>query len=424
MNLRDLKIGVIGLGYVGLPLACAISKKRRIIGFDINSDRIDELKKFYDHTNEVSSKDLRNSNLKFTFKENDLSELNCFIVTVPTPVNKLNKPDLKPLKSATRLVSKFLKKGSIVIYESTVYPGATEEVCAKIIEQQTGMILNKDFYLGYSPERINPGDKKHTITKIKKITSGSNAYSSELVNSLYSSFIKAGTYSSSSIRVAEAAKVIENTQRDVNIALINELSMLFNKMQIDTSEVLKAANTKWNFLNFSPGLVGGHCIGVDPYYLTYKAKKVGFDPKMILAGRKINNGMTGYIIQKVRSLLKENSKEMSSSNILVLGATFKENCPDIRNSKSLELSFELQKQSHQLDLYDPNITKDAIIELADLNLVKLPKRKHYDCIILAVSHKVFFELGIKNIRACLKDSNSILLDLKSMFPAVYSDFRL
>ena len=422
MSHLDLKIGIIGLGYVGLPLAAEFGKSREVLGFDINITRIDELKSGLDSTLEISKEELKfSSGLRFSSKINDLKDCTCFIVTVPTPIDKHNQPDLNPLINASKSIGSILKRNDIVIFESTVYPGASEEVCAPELEKASGLKLNEDFSIGYSPERINPGDKEHRLPNIKKITSGSNIESAKIINDLYSSIINAGTFLASSIKVAEAAKVIENTQRDVNIALINELALIFEKLDINTEEVLKAAGTKWNFLSFSPGLVGGHCIGVDPYYLTFKAQSLGYQPEIILAGRRLNDSMGQQAaLQLVKKLVKE-GVSVPDSKILVMGLTFKENCPDTRNTKVYNLIDELKDHGAIIDVYDPWVKE--LSSHKHFQLIDSIKQASYDAIVIAVSHKEFIEMGIKKIRSFGK-SKHIIFDLKYSFPADETDLRL
>ena len=422
MSHLDLKIGIIGLGYVGLPLAAEFGKSREVIGFDINITRIDELKSGLDSTLEISKEELKlSSGLRFSSKINDLKDCTCFIVTVPTPIDKHNQPDLNPLINASKSIGSILKRNDIVIFESTVYPGASEEVCAPELEKASGLKLNEDFSIGYSPERINPGDKEHRLPNIKKITSGSNIESAKIINDLYSSIITAGTFLASSIKVAEAAKVIENTQRDVNIALINELALIFEKLDINTEEVLKAAGTKWNFLSFSPGLVGGHCIGVDPYYLTFKAQSLGYQPEIILAGRRLNDSMGQQAaLQLVKKIAKE-GVSINDSKILVMGLTFKENCPDTRNTKVYNLIDELKDHGATIDVYDPWVKE--LSSHKHFQLIDSIKQASYDAIVIAVSHKEFIEMGIKKIRSFGK-SKHIIFDLKYSFPADETDLRL
>ncbi len=417
-----IKVGVLGLGYVGLPLALEFSKVTPVVAYDVNSDRVSNLKDGIDKTLEVDKDELKSlSSLSFTSSIEDLRECNFYIVTVPTPIDSSNQPDLSPLLKATSSIAKILSCGDIVVYESTVYPGATEEECAPILESESGLKLNKDFFLGYSPERINPGDKNHSLTNIVKVTSGSNAETARKVDSVYKKIIKAGTYMAPSIKIAEAAKVIENTQRDVNIALINELALIFNLLELDTEEVLKAAETKWNFISFRPGLVGGHCIGVDPYYLTHKAQSVGYNPEVILAGRKLNDGMGSYVANQLSKFMMSKMIDLRRSHILIMGLTFKENCPDIRNSKVPSIAHALDKIGAKVSIYDPWIDQD--LHLKDLNLISHPKEKDYDAIILAVPHTIFKELGIEKIKSYAKEK-SVIYDLKYMFNASDSDIRL
>jgi UDP-N-acetyl-D-glucosamine/UDP-N-acetyl-D-galactosamine dehydrogenase len=433
MDLEDLKIGVIGLGYVGLPLAVEFSKKFLTVGFDINSSRIIDLKKNIDATLEVTSLDLKNAiDLSFTNDIKILKECNFYIITVPTPINQANQPDLDPLVSASNLVGEILKPGDIVVYESTVYPGATEEVCIPILEKMSKLIcfnmsnlddLSNGFYVGYSPERVNPGDKSHTVANIIKITSGSTLSAAQFIDRVYREIISAGTHLANSIRIAEAAKVIENTQRDVNIALINEFAMLFDLLDIDTEEVLKAAGTKWNFLPFSPGLVGGHCIGVDPYYLTHKAQLIGYHPEIILAGRRINDGMGSYVVQRLVKEMVCKEIPMVNAKVLIMGLTFKENCPDIRNTKVIDIIDELQKYNIEVDVYDPWVSNDDALKEYNINLIKKLDEDNYDGIILAVSHKQFLEMGVSKIKK-LGHKKSIVFDVKCLFPSDTFDIRL
>lgn len=411
-------IAIIGLGYVGLPLAVEFSKKYKVIGFDISRQRVNELKNAHDKTLEVSKEELQNAitnKILFTCKEEELKQANIYIVTVPTPIDKNKQPDLTPLLKASQTIGGVLKKDDIVIYESTVYPGATEEDCVPVLEEVSGLKFNKDFFCGYSPERINPGDKEHTVSKILKVTSGSTPKIAKKVDELYKSVITAGTYKAKSIKVAEAAKVIENTQRDINIAFINELAMIFNKMNIDTKAVLEAAKTKWNFLPFSPGLVGGHCIGVDPYYLTHKAGELGFHPEMILAGRRINDNMGQYVASQIIKLMIKNKITILNSKVLMLGITFKENCPDIRNSKVIDVIDELKEFGCKVDVCDPWVDKEEVKSVYGLH-VKDIKRLHvkgYDAVVLAVAHDEFKDLDIKDtlaydIKSVLKKSDGRL----------------
>ena len=417
-------IAIVGLGYVGFPLAIEFAKKYHVIGYDLNKSRIQQLEKYEDVTQEVSSLEIKNSLLlKLTYKIEDIKDCDTFIVTVPTPITENKEPDLSPLKNASKIVGKCLKKDDVVIYESTVYPGATEEVCVPLLESQSGLSFNKDFYVGYSPERINPGDKDHKLSSIIKVTSASTKDSADYVDWLYSTIIDAGTYQATSIKVAEAAKVIENTQRDVNIALINELSIIFNAIGIDTEEVLKVAGTKWNFLPFRPGLVGGHCIGVDPYYLTYKAQSLGYTPEIILAGRRLNDGMGSYIASQLTMAMKERNMEVLGSNILIMGLTFKENCPDIRNTKVVDVINSLSEVGSNVECYDPWINKSEISSLHGINMIDKPKKKFYDAIVLAVAHEEFVSIKEKDLIDYAK-KNYIIYDLKYILPQGSSDLRL
>ena len=420
--MKEYKIGIIGLGYVGLPLALEFSKRYKVIGFDTNKSRVNNLLLNIDHTNEVSSKDLRKTACKFTSDIGDLSSVNCFIVTVPTPIYKNKIPDLRPLKSASKLVASLLKNKDIVIYESTVYPGATEEICLPILESNSGLILNNDFSLGYSPERINPGDKKHRLTNIKKVVSASNNLALAEIAKLYSSIVTAGVHKAASIKIAEAAKVIENTQRDLNIAFINELSLLFSKLEIDTEEVLKAAETKWNFLSFRPGLVGGHCIGVDPYYLTYKSKQIGFNPKITLAGRGINDAMPAQVVKKLKQNLIKRFGHQENFKILILGATFKENCPDTRNSKVSDLvsQSKIKLKGCEVNIIDPYLDYK---EIFGAKLISKLKSNYFHAVIIAVGHKEFRKYDEIILRSALK-KNGIIFDLKYLLPTGHSDLRI
>ncbi|MBS1486813.1 MAG: nucleotide sugar dehydrogenase [Bacteroidetes bacterium] len=414
------KIGIIGLGYVGLPLAVEFGKILPVVGFDINQSRIDELKKGIDRTLEVDSHELKEAkNLSFSFAPADLKEVNYFIVTVPTPVDEFHVPDLRPLQSASKTVGAVLKKGDVVIYESTVYPGCTEEVCVPILEKESGLKFNIDFFAGYSPERINPGDKQHRLPTIKKITSGSTPAVADKVDQLYGKIIKAGTHKASSLKVAEAAKVIENSQRDLNIAFVNELALIFQKIGIDTHEVLAAAGTKWNFLPFKPGLVGGHCIGVDPYYLTHKAESLGYHPEVILSGRRINDNMPVYIANEVIKLMAKNQLPIYSGKILVLGLTFKENCPDIRNSKVVDVIRELSSFGANVDVYDPQADAEEVKHEYNLALVKTLDKKYHG-IVLAVSHREFASLDWN----ALKEPHAVVYDVKGFLDRTLITARL
>jgi len=413
----EYKIAVIGLGYVGLPLAHAFSNKYKVVGFDIAQSRIDELLKGFDKTFELVSEQLNeaiDNGMQFTSSLDDISDCNIYIVTVPTPITKNKQPDLSPLIKASEFVGKVLKVNDIVIYESTVYPGATEEDCAPVLESISGLKFNKDFFCGYSPERINPGDKEHTITKIKKVTSGSNLEIGKKVDDLYASIITAGTHLAPTIKVAEAAKVIENSQRDINIAFVNELAMIFNKMGIDTLDVLKAAGTKWNFLPFKPGLVGGHCIGVDPYYLTHKAEEFGHNPEVILAGRRINDNMGIYIANQVIKLLIKKEHKIADARVLVLGITFKENCPDIRNSKAIDVINELKDFGCKVDFYDSWADKNEVKKEYGLDMIQGPQLNlgNYDAILLAVAHDEFKKLNLEKVK------NQVVYDIKSVLDDV------
>jgi UDP-N-acetyl-D-galactosamine dehydrogenase len=425
MDITRKTIAIIGLGYVGLPLAVEFGKKRTVIGFDIKQQRILQLLSGVDHTNECTAEELKEARqLTFSSDPMCLKDADIFIVTVPTPVDKANRPDLNPLIKATETVGKVLKQGNIVIYESTVYPGATEEICVPVLEKLSGLAFNKDFYCGYSPERINPGDKSHRLPSIKKVTSGSTDEASKCIDLLYSEIITAGTYVASSIKVAEAAKVIENTQRDLNIALMNELSLIFHKLGIDTLEVLEAAETKWNFLPFKPGLVGGHCIGVDPYYLTHKAQEMGYHPEVILAGRRINDSMAKYVADETVKLMLQKKLPVLSCKILVLGLTFKENCPDLRNSKVIDIVKRLKTYNTTVDIYDPWVNlEEAKFEYKIDCLSNLPENNTYSAIILAVSHDEFKSLGIEKIKL-FGISNSVIFDVKGIFDKNSVDGRL
>ena len=415
----EISIAVIGLGYVGLPLALEFSKKYPVIGYDLNNERIGELKKGHDRTGEVDFKGLDDSGkLVLSSKPLSIKDANIYIITVPTPVDKNNTPNLKPLENASELVGSVLSRGNIVIYESTVYPGATEEKCVPILEGVSNLVYNKGFFCGYSPERINPGDKKHTLVNIKKITSGSNRESAKFVERLYSKIIKAGVFPASSIAVAEAAKVIENTQRDVNIALINELALIFNKLNIDTTEVLEAAGTKWNFLPFKPGLVGGHCIGVDPYYLTHKAVEIGYKPEIIIAGRRINDSMGNFIAEQTILRLIKNNINPSKAKIAILGVTFKENCPDLRNTKVVDIKENLEKYNCKVIVSDEYAEKNESISELNIKLVDLEQIEKMDALIIALEHKKYTQFNIKDFEKFL-NPNGCLIDVKSIYEVDY-----
>ncbi|CAH9062497.1 UDP-N-acetyl-D-glucosamine 6-dehydrogenase [Pseudoalteromonas haloplanktis] len=424
MEVSNKKIGVIGLGYVGLPLAIEFGKKYATLGFDINKSRVEQLLAGHDSTLEVSDEELKASPfMSYSFTPSDLESCNVYIITVPTPIDEHNQPDLTPLVKASQMLGSVVQKGDILVYESTVYPGATEEVCIPEVEKVSGLKFNVDFFAGYSPERINPGDKEHRVTNILKVTSGSTPEIAEQVDQLYKSIITAGTHKASSIKVAEAAKVIENTQRDVNIALINELSIIFNKLDIDTLEVLEAAGTKWNFLPFRPGLVGGHCIGVDPYYLTHKAQSVGYHPEMILAGRRLNDGMGEYVVsQLIKKMLKKRI-HVEGANVLVMGLTFKENCPDLRNTKIVDIVSELKEYNINVDITDPWCSNEEAKHEYGLSLVENVQDNHYDAIILAVGHNQFKDLGAEKIRSYGKQEH-VLYDLKYLLDKSNVDMRL
>lgn len=423
-DLKDIKIAVIGLGYVGLPLAVEFGKKYQTLGFDINQARISELNNGSDSTLEVSDEELAaTTNLNYSCQPEDLRSANVYIVTVPTPIDQHKQPDLTPLIKASEMLGKIVSKDDIIIYESTVYPGATEEACIPVVEKVSGLVFNKDFYAGYSPERINPGDKEHRVTNILKVTSGSTPEIATIVDDLYRSIITAGTHKASSIKVAEAAKVIENTQRDVNIALINELSIIFNKLGIDTLEVLEAAGTKWNFLPFRPGLVGGHCIGVDPYYLTHKAQIVGYHPEMILAGRRLNDGMGAYVVSQLVKNMLHKRIQVEGANVLIMGLTFKENCPDLRNTKIVDIVSELKEYNINVDITDPWCSSEQAEHEYNLTLTEKPETGKYDAIILAVAHNEFKVMGVEEIRK-LGKSEHVLYDLKYILPKESVDMRL
>ena len=424
LEVTDFRLAIIGLGYVGLPLAIEFGKQRSVVGFDINQARVDELKSGQDHTLEVSPEELKAAqHLSFTTRPDDLRVCNCFIVTVPTPIDEHKQPDLIPLLKASETIGKVLKSGDVVIYESTVYPGATEEDCVPILEKYSNLKFNHEFFVGYSPERINPGDKEHRVTTIKKVTSGSTPAIAHLVDELYRQIITAGTHKAASIRVAEAAKVIENTQRDINIALINELALIFNKMGIDTEAVLEAAGSKWNFLPFRPGLVGGHCIGVDPYYLTHKAQAVGYHPEIILAGRRLNDSMGAYVANQLIKAMIKRRIQIEGARVLVMGLTFKENCPDLRNTRVVDIVAELHDYHCTVDIYDPWVSIAEAEREYGISPVQQPDSAAYDGIILAVAHREFKTMGVETIRGFGR-SNHVIYDLKYLFPADATDFRL
>ena len=424
-DIDSCKIGVIGLGYVGLPLAIEFGKQLRTIGYDISNDRVTELRAGRDSTLEVSPEELqRSEHITYTDCLDDLSECNVYIVTVPTPIDGSKRPNLAPLQNASKALGSVIGKGDVVIYESTVYPGATEEVCIPIIESVSGLTYNEEFFAGYSPERINPGDKEHRVTNILKVTSGSTPEVADFVDALYRKIIAAGTHKASSIRVAEAAKVIENTQRDVNIALINELTLIFDRLGIDTEEVLEAAGTKWNFLPFRPGLVGGHCIGVDPYYLTHKAQEIGYHPDMILAGRRVNDGMGAYVAQRTVKLMTQRKIHVSGSRVLVMGLAFKEDCPDLRNTRVVDIIDEFNSYNANVDVFDPWVDPDEAMEEYAITVQTTPPQENsYDAIILAVGHHQFREMGADRIRSLGKEQ-CVLFDVKYLLPKEKVDARL
>jgi UDP-N-acetyl-D-galactosamine dehydrogenase len=423
-DLPYLKIAIIGLGYVGLPLAVEFGKIRPVLGFDINLKRIAQLKEGRDLTQETEPEELQAAiHLSFITNSEDLRACNCFIITVPTPIDSHKRPDLGPLIAASQTVGKVLKEGDIVIYESTVYPGCTEEECVPVLEKFSGLKFNQDFFCGYSPERINPGDKQHRLTTIKKVTSGSTPVVAELVDELYKQIITAGTHKASSIKVAEAAKVIENTQRDLNIALINELAVIFNRLGIDTQAVLEAAGSKWNFLPFRPGLVGGHCISVDPYYLTFKAESIGYNPQIILAGRRLNDGMGAYVVGQLVKAMTKRSLQVNGARILVMGLAFKENCPDLRNTRVVDIVKELKDYNCCVDVFDPWVSAEDAMNEYGISTIKQPTPANYDAIIVAVAHTQFREMGVEVVRSFGK-SDHLLYDLKYLFPAEASDLRL
>ena len=424
LSVENTKLAVIGLGYVGLPLAVEFGKQQPVVGFDISATRIDALNAGHDTTLEVSDEDLSAAkNLRFSSELEDIKHCNVYIVTVPTPIDAHKRPDLTALISASEAIGRVLDRGDVVIYESTVYPGATEEDCVPALERVSGLRFNEDFFVGYSPERINPGDKEHRLTTITKITSGSTPAVADFVDELYGAIIVAGTHKASSIRIAEAAKVIENTQRDLNIALINELAIIFNRMGIDTEEVLKAAGTKWNFLPFRPGLVGGHCIGVDPYYLTYKAEAIGYHPQIILSGRRLNDGMGAYVAEQMIKALLKKRIQVQDARILVMGLAFKENCPDLRNTRVVDIITELQDYGIHVDVHDPWVDASEAEQEYGINLIPHPEAEKYDGVILAVAHDEFAAIGGDGIRK-LGRENHVLFDLKYILPANQSDLRL
>lgn len=425
MDLRGKTLAIIGLGYVGLPLAVEFGKRRAVIGFDINPKRVAELRSGEDHTLECSRSELKDArHLRYSSTPEDLKAAEVFIVTVPTPVDQANRPDVTPLVKASETVGKALKKGDVVIYESTVFPGATEEVCVPVLERHSGLKFNVDFFCGYSPERINPGDKEHRLPSIKKVTSGSTPAVADGVDALYAEIVTAGTHKASSIKVAEAAKVIENTQRDLNIALMNELSLIFHRLGIDTLEVLQAAGTKWNFLPFRPGLVGGHCIGVDPYYLTHKAQEVGYHPEVILAGRRINDNMAKHVADETVKLMLRKGLPVLGSKVLVLGLTFKENCPDVRNTKVVDIVRTLATYNTEVDVYDPWISVDEAKHEYGLKcLSEVPTAGKYAAVVLAVGHRQFMELGVEGIRSFCQPG-AVVYDVKSVLPLGAADGRL
>jgi len=424
MTLQEARLAIIGLGYVGLPLAVEFGKKTEVVGFDINKSRVAELESGVDNTLETSTEELKDAvHLSFTTDTNKLKNCNVFIVTVPTPIDKNKNPDLTPLIKASEMLGKVISKNSIVIYESTVYPGATEEVCLPVIEKESGLIFNKDFYAGYSPERINPGDKEHRVTTILKVTSGSTPKVANFVDDLYKSIITAGTHKASSIKVAEASKVIENVQRDVNIALINEFAMIFSRLGIDTEEVLQASGTKWNFLPFRPGLVGGHCIGIDPYYLTHKAQELGYNPEIIQASRRLNDSMGEYVVAQALKLMLKKRIHISDSNVLILGLAFKENCPDLRNTRIVDIVDELKEFGANVDVYDPWVDKEEARSEYGLELIDKPKENNYDCILVAVAHDEFKQMGADKIHQ-LGNKNHVLYDIKYLLDSTKVDGRL
>ena len=424
IKLEDVHIGIIGLGYVGLPLAVEFGKKFATIGLDVNSERIAELKAGTDSSLEVEPKELKLAEkLSYTLHPEDLKGCNVYIVTVPTPIDQHKRPDLSPLIGASRMLGALVSPGDVAIFESTVYPGATEEVCVPIIEELSGLTFNRDFFVGYSPERINPGDKEHRVVNIKKVTSGSTPEVADFVDNLYRQVITAGTHKASSVKVAEAAKVIENTQRDVNIALINELALIFNRLGIDTQEVLDAAGSKWNFLPFRPGLVGGHCIGVDPYYLTHKAQAIGYHPEMILAGRRINDGMGSYVVSEVVKLMIKNQLQVAGSRVLIMGLTFKENCPDLRNTRVVDMVEEFKTYQAEVDVYDPWVIPAEAVREYGIEPIRELHKNSYSAVLLAVAHREFVDMGAEKLRSFCK-AGGILYDIKHTLPNAVTDGRL
>ncbi|MCW9053466.1 MAG: Vi polysaccharide biosynthesis UDP-N-acetylglucosamine C-6 dehydrogenase TviB [Motiliproteus sp.] len=422
--LNDVKIAVVGLGYVGLPLAASFGRKYKTVGFDIKAARVAELREGRDSTQEMTSEELACSDqLSFSCNAGDITDCNVYIVTVPTPIDDSKQPDLTPLVKASEMLGKLLSSEDTIIYESTVFPGATEEVCVPILERQSGLTFNRDFFVGYSPERINPGDKAHRLETILKVTSGSTPEIADFVDALYASIITAGTHKASSLKVAEAAKVIENTQRDLNIALINELAIIFDKLEIDTGEVLAAAGTKWNFLPFRPGLVGGHCISIDPYYLTHKAQSIGYHPEIILAGRRLNDGMGAFVVSKIIKMMTQKKIQVVDSKVLIMGLTFKENCPDLRNTRVIDMINELGEYHAKVDVYDPWADAEEAYEEYGIELVNKPDQSAYDAIILAVGHNQFAEMSVKEIRSLGKEKH-VLYDIKHLLPVDEVDGRL
>jgi UDP-N-acetyl-D-galactosamine dehydrogenase len=424
MQLSDIKLAIIGLGYVGLPLAVEFGRKRQVVGYDINQERIDELKAGRDSTLETTGDELKAAaHLTYTVLPDDLRTCNCYIVTVPTPIDNYKRPDLRPLLGASKTLAKILKKEDIVIYESTVYPGCTEEDCVPVLEAGSGLKFNQDFYCGYSPERINPGDKEHRLSTVKKVTAGSTPAVADLVDALYKEIVTAGTHRAESIRVAEAAKVIENTQRDLNIALVNELALIFNRMAIDTEAVLRAAGSKWNFLPFRPGLVGGHCIGVDPYYLTHKAQAIGYHPEIILAGRRLNDNMGTYVVAQLIKAMTRKSIQVDKAKVLVMGLAFKENCPDLRNTRVIDIVRELEGYNCDVDIYDPWVDTGEAHHEYNVSPIAAPEADYYDAIVIAVAHREFKGMGAEAIRR-LGKSSCVLYDLKYVLKPDEADLRL